>query len=126
MDTLMEDSPELGHYLAQDANIVHSPLFEAAVTKIQTERIRELSEVKREVVREFELPVRRVAQLDDCDYYKKLQERKRLKLVRVTAYQDLRYVGGISASVEMLFSSAKCVMTDRLNRLGTILFKAII
>ncbi|GMF37585.1 unnamed protein product [Phytophthora fragariaefolia] len=125
MDKLMEDSPELGHYLAQDENIVHSPLFESAVTKIQTERIGELSEAKREVVTEFEVakeaPVRRVDQLDDSDYYKELQECKRLKLLRVTVYQDLRYVGYIGFSGDALYS-AKCVTTDRPNRLGTILF----
>ncbi|GMF52550.1 unnamed protein product [Phytophthora fragariaefolia] len=85
MDKLMEDFPELGHYLAQEENIVLSPLFESAATKIQTERIGEQSETKREVMRGFEetkkVPVRQVAQLDDSDYYKELQERKRLKLL---------------------------------------------
>ena len=44
---------------------------------------------------------------------------------QVVEREDLRYMLGTSASIERLFSSAKCVMTDRRNRLGTLLFEEI-
>ncbi|KAG6946396.1 hypothetical protein JG687_00016729 [Phytophthora cactorum] len=47
----LEDFPELGHYLVQDANIVHKPEFEVAIPKIINGKGSELSEYQKILLR---------------------------------------------------------------------------
>jgi hypothetical protein len=54
-DEILEEFPELGHHLAHDANIVHSPVFEAAATKVQMRRIGDLSAAERSAVAAFKV-----------------------------------------------------------------------
>ncbi|OWZ14673.1 hypothetical protein PHMEG_00011817 [Phytophthora megakarya] len=41
---------------------------------------------------------------------------KRRRLEEKTSYEDLHYMLGTSASVDILFSMAKCTMNDKRNR----------
>ncbi|KAI9985247.1 hypothetical protein PInf_004572 [Phytophthora infestans] len=59
------------------------------------------------------------------DYYHQIQERKRLKMTKTTAYENLSFMKGTSVAVERLFSADKYVMTDRRSRLTPGMFEAI-
>lgn len=128
-DVLLED-PEPSHFSAQDASTVHKPVFESSVAKVQNSMIGDLSSREREAVKLFKIrgqpEPRHIEWGESISYYQQLQERKRWKLHQVVAYQDLRFMGGASASVECLFSSAKYVMKERRNRMTPVMFEAII
>ncbi|EEY63406.1 uncharacterized protein PITG_15126 [Phytophthora infestans T30-4] len=60
------------------------------------------------------------------DYYYQIQERKRLKMTKTTAYENLSFMKGAPVAVERLFSAAKYVITDRRSRLTPGMFEAIL
>jgi hypothetical protein len=128
-DVLLDDFPELSHYLAQDAEIVHVPRFESAVTKVLNNTTGDLSMDERELVQPYQKPQlpppRQINWGETRTYAEEVQERKRQRLERVVEYQDLRYMLGTSASVERLFSIAKNVMTDRRRCMSPWMFENI-
>ncbi|OWZ23187.1 hypothetical protein PHMEG_0001960 [Phytophthora megakarya] len=126
---ILEDFPELRHYLAQDAGIVHNPAFESALGKVLDGRIGEMSPREQAKVRQFERPnqppARQIEWGSDHDYYTHIEDRKRRRLEEKTSYEDLRYMLGTSASVKRGFSMAKGTMTDKRNRISPIMFEAL-
>ncbi|KAJ8577291.1 hypothetical protein ON010_g1917 [Phytophthora cinnamomi] len=112
---MMEDYPEFKDYLAADAAIPHSPLFESAVVKIINGETASLTVEEKDQVACFLLPSASVAsaaqrsssQSDDKrTYASQLRELKRQRMTPSEEYADLRFIAETSASAERLFSSA--------------------
>lgn len=49
-DTLIEEYPQMGEYIAQDARIVHSPVFESALIKISSRMEHTLTDEEKQSV----------------------------------------------------------------------------
>lgn len=54
-DAILEDYPEMSHHLAQDASIVHDPVFEAAITKVLNDTTGDLSTREKSAINQFEV-----------------------------------------------------------------------
>ncbi|RLN75737.1 hypothetical protein BBJ28_00007540 [Nothophytophthora sp. Chile5] len=128
---MIEDYPELNDYIAADANISHSPLFESAVVKILDGKKETLTDAERALVARF--VVRPVTARESTatvgnkrSYAFRLRERKRQRLEQTEEYVDLRFISGTSASAERLFSSAKHVLRSTRKRLTPVNFEKIL
>ncbi|RLN84375.1 hypothetical protein BBJ28_00027081 [Nothophytophthora sp. Chile5] len=128
---ILPDYPELNDYIAADANISHSPLFESAVVKILDGKKETLTDAERALVVRF--VVRPVTAGESTaavgakrSYASRLRERKRQRLEQREKYVDLRFISGTSASAERLFSSAKHVLRSTRKRLTPVNFEKLL
>ncbi|KAJ8538997.1 hypothetical protein ON010_g12874 [Phytophthora cinnamomi] len=128
---MTEDYLELKDYLAADAAIADSPLFESAVVKIINGEKASLTVEEKDQVVCISLPSaspasatqRSSTQSDDKrTYTSQLRERKRQRMKPSEEYADLRFIAGTSASAERLFSSAKHVLRSTRKRLTPVNF----
>lgn len=124
-DGLIEIYPQSSDYLAPNSNIVHSPVFESAVCKVQGKLENLLSQSEKNSLKRFlkiPLPNNASNQLDaddDDDAELSFAERitnniraEKRQRTDVSKYKSLKHVCKDSNIVERLFSRAKLIMRD--------------
>ena len=132
---VLEDYPELAHYLADDADIVHFVDFERGVSKIANEADSTLMAAERQAVAHLrKVPVgeeeaEQEAQTPEANknmtYFEELRLRKKHRS-EPQEYIDVGIVQSTSCSIEHLFSDSKHILTDQRKNMSPILFEAIL
>lgn len=115
-DAVIEEFPETTDRLTSSAEIVHSPLFESAVVKVQRGNSSALSREERAMLSSLEL-VRSGESSESDDRLsfaqRALKRQKTFGRARTQNYMDSRFLLPTSNICERLFSKAGHVLTDR-------------
>ncbi|KAG3120910.1 hypothetical protein PI124_g853 [Phytophthora idaei] len=129
---MVEDYPELGDYLAADASISDSPVFESACAKTINGQQELLTNEEKAQVHHFlvrptpQEPVEGSNAGKRHSYASRLRDRKRQRRTVCEEYPDLRFIAGTSAPAERLFSSAKHVLRSTRKRLTPVNFEKLL
>jgi hypothetical protein len=131
---VLEDYPDLTHYLADDSAIVHCVDFERGVCKIANGAHSTLTAAERQAVahlRKFpvseeEVPEGQTLQANPkMTYFEELRLRKKRRN-EPQEYINVQIVQSTSCSIERLFSDSKYILTDYRKSMSPILFQAIL
>jgi hypothetical protein len=131
---VLEDYPELSHYLADDADIVHSIDFESGVYKLAIQAEPTLSVAKRQAVNHLrkggdvaneEDKEQAETAEDNLTYSEQIRLRKKRRC-EPQEYIDVGIIQSTSCSIEHLFSDSKHILTDQRKNMSPILFEAIL
>ena len=121
----------MDYYLAEDAQIVHSPEFESGCLKIHNNFIGTMTDAEKEAV--SSLIIANPSSGDDVDdsmltYLEKIEHHKRQHLEEMAniQYMDIAGLPATSCTIEHLFSHAKLILTDLHRRTSPLLFEAIL
>ncbi|KAG2830068.1 hypothetical protein PC129_g5623 [Phytophthora cactorum] len=129
---MVEDYPELGDYLAADASISDSPVFESACAKTINGQQELLTNEEKAQVHHFlvrpmpQEPVEGSNAGKRHSHVSRLRDRKRQRRTVCEEYPDLRFIAGTSAPAERLFSSAKHVLRSTRKRLTPVNFEKLL
>jgi hypothetical protein len=130
---VLEEYPKLRHYLADDADIVHSINFERGVYKLAIAETT-LSAVERQAVNHLRRDGHENEEDEDqvetpadanLTYFEELCLRKKRRC-EPQEYIDVGIVQSTSCSIERLFSDSKHILTDQRKNMSPILFEAIL
>jgi hypothetical protein len=136
-DVLIAKAPSFARYLGPESDIVHSPIFEKAVIKVQSGNERNLTRNERATLKRFERsPSDHYSEDDDSsddeerkmntdnpfltiveDENKTLLKKRRLEINSESAYLPMLHVEPTSNCCERLFSRAKIFSDDRRKRM---------
>jgi hypothetical protein len=108
-DQLSEKYPEISEFLAADAEIVHSPTFEIAVSKVISSSETSLTSNERHSLKQFlvnqeERAPSSTHEDDQNVYVNIINSAKKQKLM--STYVDLKYIPATSVTAERFFSRA--------------------
>jgi hypothetical protein len=111
------------NYLVPNCKIVHSNDFENAICKIYDGAEKELSDMQKSLVKNFEIASKEIfantdvdVQLQDCPVALQVIKKRRTSL-RASAYQNVAWIPITSNEVERFFSLCKMVYSDYRKRL---------
>jgi hypothetical protein len=130
---LLEDYPELSHYLADDADIVHSVDFERAVYKLGTgANSAALTVAEQHAVNHLrtgsvneDIEAEMQEDTTSLTYFEELRRRKKRRS-EPQDYIDVKIIQSTSCTIERLFSDSKHILTDQRKSMSPILFEAIL
>lgn len=120
LDSVLDVYPTLDARLNPDARIVHSPVFESAVLKIQDKREEELTTSEKRVVKSLRIDVDDiVTSSNGTEFGDESIVERAMKRLRTTAtlqksnYLDTRFLVPTSNLCERLFSISGYALTNR-------------
>lgn len=122
-DEIIREYPTFGKYLMINSKIVHSPIFESALIKIQDNKLYDLS--PEEQIAASNLMLSSSDLIMDTDFSSGsddfagsvLRKRKMEKQSNISKYMDTRFVVPTSNAVERLFSMVGYAFSDMRQRL---------
>jgi hypothetical protein len=117
------------HYLALDAQIVHSCDFESGIIKVLDGKLDELSKNQKKALQVFTMESINLSdeETDGMNLAQKALKNKRRKLFIMNdrRYMNLEFIPPTSNIVERLFSSARLVLTDYRKSMSPYTFECV-